>query len=111
MLYLPYTFFERKKIMAFDAVTMRALTNELTNTIIDGRIDKIHQPERDEIVVHIRTREQNYKLVLSASAAHPRIHFTEYSKKNPITAHMFCMLLRTPLSCGKITSVEQVGFE
>ena len=97
--------------MAFDAVTMRALTNELTNTIIDGRIDKIHQPERDEIVVHIRTREQNYKLVLSASAAHPRIHFTEYSKKNPITAPMFCMLLRKHLGSGKITGVEQVGFE
>lgn len=97
--------------MAFDAITMRALQSELADTIIDGRIDKIHQPERDEIVIHIRTREQSYKLVLSASAAHPRIHFTEYSKKNPITAPMFCMLLRKHLGSGKITKVEQVGFE
>ena len=75
--------------MAFDAVTMKALVAELYENIIDGRIDKIHQPERDEIVLHIRTRLENYKLVLSASAAHPRIHFTKYSKKNPTTAPMF----------------------
>lgn len=97
--------------MAFDAVTMHALCEELKSTIVNGRIDKIHQPERDEIVLHIRTREQNYKLVLSASAAHPRIHFTQFSKKNPITAPMFCMLLRKHLGSGKIVGVEQVGFE
>ena len=97
--------------MAFDAVTMKALVAELYENIIDGRIDKIHQPERDEIVLHIRTRLENYKLVLSASAAHPRIHFTKYSKKNPTTAPMFCMLLRKHIGSGKITNVEQCGFE
>jgi len=97
--------------MAFDAITMKALTKELCDKIIDGRIDKIHQPERDEIVLHIRTREENFRLVLSASSAHPRIHFTEHTKKNPITAPMFCMLLRKHLGSGKITSVEQTGFE
>ena len=97
--------------MAFDAVTVRALAQELQRKIIDGRIDKIHQPERDEIVIHIRTKEENYQLVLSASAAHPRIHLTAHRKKNPTTAPMFCMLLRKHLGSGKITAVEQTGFE
>ncbi len=97
--------------MAFDAITMKALVSELSDNITDGRIDKVHQPERDEIVLHIRTREDNFKLVLSASAAHPRIHFTKYSKKNPVSAPMFCMLLRKHLSSGKITGIEQCGFE
>ncbi len=97
--------------MAFDAITMKALVCELGENIIDGRIDKIHQPERDEIVLHIRTREDNFRLVLSASAAHPRIHFTKYSKKNPVSAPMFCMLLRKHMGSGKITGIEQCGFE
>ncbi len=97
--------------MAFDAITMKALVSELSKNIIEGRIDKVHQPERDEIVLHIRTRLDNFKLVLSASAAHPRIHFTKYSKKNPVSAPMFCMLLRKHLGNGKITNIEQCGFE
>lgn len=97
--------------MALDAVAVRCLANELNACIANGRIDKIHQPEKDEIVIHIRTFTDNYKLVLSASSAHPRIHFTEKTKKNPLTAPMFCMLLRKHIGSGKITSVEQAGFE
>ncbi len=97
--------------MAFDAVTVRCLVNELQNKLINGRIDKIHQPEKDEITVHIRTVTDNYKLVISASPAHPRVHFTNISKKNPITAPMFCMLLRKHIGSGKITCIEQEGFE
>ncbi len=97
--------------MAFDAVTVRCLTQELCEKLINGRIDKIHQPEKDEITINIRTLESSYKLVLSASSAHPRVHFTSTSKKNPITAPMFCMLLRKHLGSGKITAIEQVGFE
>lgn len=97
--------------MAFDAVTVRCLTQELCEKLINGRIDKIHQPEKDEITINIRTLTDSYKLVLSASSAHPRVHFTNVSKKNPITAPMFCMLLRKHLGSGKITAIEQVGFE
>ena len=53
----------------------------------------------------------NFKLVLSASPAHPRVHFTNVSKKNPISAPMFCMLLRKHIGSGKITDIEQIGFE
>lgn len=97
--------------MALDAAAIRALVNEFNGCIINGRIDKIHQPEKDEIVIHIRTFTDNYKLVLSASPSHPRAHFTSRSKKNPMTAPMFCMLLRKHIGSGKITAVEQAGFE
>lgn len=97
--------------MAFDAITVRALVKELAAKITDGRIDKIHQPEKDEITVNVRTYTNSYRLVLSAGSAHPRAHFTEHTKKNPITAPMFCMLLRKHLGSGKITAVEQIGFE
>ena len=97
--------------MAFDAVTVRCLTNELRENLINGRIDKIHQPEKDEITIHIRTLSDSFKLVISASSAHPRVHFTSVSKKNPITAPMFCMLLRKHIGSGKITNIEQVDFE
>ena len=97
--------------MALDAVCVRGIAGELSQKILNGRIDKIHQPERDEIVLHIRTYDENYRLVISAGSAHPRIHFTSHQKKNPLTAPMFCMLLRKHLGSGKIIDVEQTGFE
>lgn len=97
--------------MAFDAVSVRCLTDELQKKLINGRIDKIYQPEKDEITINIRTFDESFKLVLSASSAHPRVHFTNVSKKNPKTAPLFCMLLRKHIGSGKITAVEQVGFE
>lgn len=97
--------------MAFDAVTVRCLVKELQDKLINGRIDKIHQPEKDEITMHVRTRSDSCKIVLSASPAHPRAHFTDVSKRNPITAPMFCMLLRKHIGSGKIIAIEQDGFE
>ena len=96
--------------MAFDAVAVRALVNELT-ILKGGRVDKIYQPERDEIVIAVRTYDASYKLLLSASPAHPRIHLTSHSKKNPKTAPLFCMLLRKHLASGRIKEISQVGFE
>lgn len=96
--------------MALDAIVVSALVDEL-QCLVGGRVDKVHQPERDEISVYIRTRDENYRLVLSASSANPRVHLTERTKKNPATAPLFCMLLRKHIGSGKITAVEQVGFE
>lgn len=96
--------------MALDAVAVKALVAEL-QCIVGGRVDKVHQPERDEIAVGVRTYDASYKLLISASPAHPRIHLTSHSKKNPKTAPLFCMLLRKHLASGRITSVTQVGFE
>ena len=97
--------------MAFDAVAVRCLVKDLKDKLINSRIDKIHQPEKDEITINLKTMTDNFKLVLSASPAHPRVHFTNVSKKNPISAPMFCMLLRKHIGSGKITDIEQIGFE
>lgn len=97
--------------MAFDAVSVHCLIDELSAALVNGRIDKIHQPEKDELTIHIRTYTENYRLTLSAGSANPRVHFTAHAKKNPLTAPMFCMLLRKHLSSGRITAVEQIGFE
>lgn len=96
--------------MALDAVAIKALVAEL-QCLVNGRIDKVHQPERDEIVIHVRTYEDHFKLVASASSAHPRIHLTSHTKKNPKVAPLFCMLLRKHIGSGKIVSIEQIGFE
>lgn len=97
--------------MALDTLMIKVLTDELSQKLIGGRIDKIHQPERDEITLHVRTPSENLRLVISASPAYPRIHFTEVKKENPITPPMFCMLLRKHLSSGKITDIYQKDFE
>lgn len=97
--------------MALDALAIKALVAELSEKLVGGRVDKVHQPERDEIMMHVRTIGAAYKVVMSASAAHPRVHFTNDSKKNPLTPPMFCMLMRKHIGSGKIVAVSQVGFE
>lgn len=96
--------------MALDSVALTAITAEL-QCLVGGRVDKVYQPERDEIAIGIRTYDCAYKLLISASPAHPRLHITEHSKKNPKTAPLFCMLLRKHLASGRITLISQVGFE
>ncbi len=97
--------------MALDTLVIKALVDELSDKLTGGRIDKIHQPERDELFINVRTYEKNYKLVISASPSYPRIHFSESRKENPTAPPMFCMLLRKHLSSGKIVKISQVDFE
>ena len=97
--------------MPFDGITINCLVNELNNKLKGGRVDKIHQPERSEIVMHIRSLGGNYKLLLCANPSFPRVHITTTTKENPSSPPMFCMLLRKHLSNGKIVGFEQVEFE
>ena len=97
--------------MAFDTLCVRKLVLELSEKLCDGRIDKIYQPEKDELLFGVRTKTENLLLVLSASANNARVHFTEKTKENPISAPMFCMLLRKHLSGGRITAVSQTEYE
>lgn len=97
--------------MALDAPAVRCLVNEIAPLITNGRIDKISQPEKDELIINIRTFDGKYKLLLSASSENPRIHLTEQTKQNPKTAPMFCMLLRKHIGSARILSVEQIDFE
>jgi predicted ribosome quality control (RQC) complex YloA/Tae2 family protein len=97
--------------MPFDGIVTKCVVNELSQSILDGRIDKIFQPEADEILINIRSKGQNYKLVLSANASYPRIHLTQAIKENPSTPPVFCMLLRKYLTSGRITSIRFYDYE
>ena len=72
--------------MALDTITIHFLTEELKNALTDARIEKVHQPEKDEILLMLKTYTNNYRLVISANASQPRIHFTQVQKENPKTA-------------------------
>lgn len=97
--------------MPFDGVVAKNVVIELSDILVGGRIEKVYQPERDEIFLLIRAKGQNCKLILSANASYPRIHITNLSKENPLTPPVFCMLLRKHLSGGKIINVEFYDFE
>lgn len=97
--------------MPLDASAIACMVYELRTRLADGRIDKVYQPERDEITLAVRTPRENLRLLLSAGHANPRLHITEVRKKNPQDAPMFCMLLRKHLTGGKITEITQPDFE
>jgi len=97
--------------MALDGITISHIVHELKAKILGGRVDKIYQPERDEIIMAIRSLGDNYKLLLTANSSNPRIHFTDVQKSNPIQAPMFCMILRKHLSGGRIIEIKQPNFE
>lgn len=97
--------------MAFDGVTISCMVHELNEILAQGRVDKVLQPEYDEIILAIRSGGKNRKLVLSASSSNPRVHLTSVQKENPEKAPMFCMLLRKHLLGGKVVGVTQPDFE
>lgn len=97
--------------MAYDGFVTHCIVSELNDKIVGGKIDKIYQPERDEIILSIRVGGSVHRLLMSASSQSPRVHFTEDRRENPMTAPMFCMFLRKHLGGGKITSVSQEGFD
>lgn len=97
--------------MAYDGLFFRSLVSELSQLLTGGKIDKIHQPEKDELTIGIRSGSQNFKLKLSADASLPHIALSEEKKENPLQAPMFCMLLRKHLAGGKILSITQSGLE
>lgn len=96
--------------MALDGAFLYAVRQEL-NVLMGGRIDKIYQPSREEIVISIRTRQGGFRLLVSASASNARIHITNMSTDNPMTPPMFCMLLRKHLGGGKLAAIRQDGLE
>ncbi len=97
--------------MAFDAIMLSYLAAELHDRLTDGRIDKIHQPERDEIVLAVRAHGGMHRLLINAGSGNPRLHLSETTKENPPSPPMFCILLRKHIGGAKITAIEQLGFE
>lgn len=94
--------------MALDGIYLYSLVQDLKKSIINSKIDKINQPEKDEIFVTLRKDRKNVKLLISASSKYPRIHLTEVNKTNPLQAPMFTMVLRKYLIGGKIIDIEQI---
>lgn len=94
--------------MALDGIYLYSIIEELKNTIINGKVDKINQPEKDEIILNIRKGKNNSKLLISSNATYPRLHLTDINRTNPIQAPMFCMVLRKYLSNAKILDIKQI---
>ena len=98
--------------MPLDALCLSGLVRELDQIVTGGKLDKIYQPGRDEILLALRTPAQgNVRLLLSANPNHPRPQLTQIPRENPDKPPMFCMLLRKHLSGARILAVEQPHLE
>jgi len=97
--------------MALDAITLSLLAGELDEKLQGSRIDKIHQPSKDEVVFHLRRRDGNIKLLLSARSGSARLCITEETFENPQTPPSFCMLMRKYLSGARFVSCASVEGE
>ncbi len=96
--------------MALDGAFLYTIKTELM-PLIGARVEKIHQPSREEIIISLRTKQGGKKLFISANAGSARVHMTEKAVDNPQTPPMFCMLLRKHLGSGKLIDVRQDGLE
>ena len=94
--------------MAIDGIYLYSLVQDLKKSIINSKIDKINQPEKDEIILTLRKERKNLKLLISASPKYPRFNLTNVVKANPLQAPMFTMVLRKYLIGGKIVDIVQL---
>ena len=97
--------------MAFDGITIAAMVSELNKNLSGGRINKIAQPESDELLITGKGANGQKRLLLSASASLPLIYFTGKNRISPLTAPNFCMLLRKHIGSARITAIRQPGLE
>ncbi|MCD6323163.1 MAG: NFACT family protein [Clostridiales bacterium] len=97
--------------MPFDGITVRATALELKNIICESRIDKIHMPEKDEVVMIMRNYKGNHRLKISMNSAYPGIYLTNKIKKNPMSPPNFCMFLRKHIGSGIIRDIVTYGYE
>ena len=97
--------------MAFDAFFLSAVLEEVREKCIGARIDKIHQPSRDTLILQMHSREYRSKLLFAANPTAPRLHLTNASPENPAEPPMFCMLLRKHLMGAKLSEVTQIPME
>ena len=96
--------------MAFDAGMLACMVHEIRTIALGGRIEKVMQPERDEIILQLRSTEGGKRLLINAGTG-PRIGFTDLTRENPAQAPMFCMLLRKHLTGARLSDIRQEGFE
>lgn len=97
--------------MPFDGLVLAAVRQELEVRFLGARIEKIYQPERDELALILHQPGLRQRLLLSAHARDARVHLTATAKENPVSAPLFCMVLRKHLEGGRILAFEQPGLE
>lgn len=97
--------------MSLDGITTHFLAKELNERLVGGRIDKIYQPDRYDIVLLVRQESQNFRVLMSANPSGPRIHISTSTRENPALAPSFCMLLRKHLAGARITNISSPSFE
>lgn len=97
--------------MAFDAFFLTAILEEIRQKTVGGRVEKIHQPSRDTVIVHLRCAGGREKLLFAPNPASPRLHLTEATPENPEQPPMFCMLLRKHLSGAYLKEITQLPME
>ena len=97
--------------MAFDGIVIANLTHEIRQKLEGGKINKIAQPEKDELLFTVKNNRETLRLSISANASLPLAYFTGSNKPGPLTAPNFCMLLRKHIGTGRIVKVEQPGLE
>lgn len=97
--------------MAFDGFITKAVTAELNNCLIGGKVLKVYQPNKDEIILNVYANSKHYNLDVCIHSSNCRIHLTSEKKANPITPPSFCMLLRKHLVGSKIRKIESIGLD
>lgn len=97
--------------MGLDGLFLYALKNELGSALVGAKVDKIHQPSKDELVLLLRQNNKNVKLLISIRQSSPRIHLTEQTFENPNEPPMFCMLLRKHLQSARFSKFQATGLE
>ena len=97
--------------MAFDAFFLSAVLEEIRGRCLGARVEKIHQPSRDSLILLLRCQEGREKLLFAANPTAPRLHLTAASPENPAEPPMLCMLLRKHLLGAKLTEITQPPME
>lgn len=97
--------------MALDGIFLKKIRDEIAPLIVGSRVEKIHQPSREELVLHLRSRAGAFKLFLSVRVNSPRVHLTQNVPENPATPPMFCMLMRKKLTNSLLVAVRQPALE
>ena len=97
--------------MAFDAFFLKAVLDDIREKALGARVEKLHQPSRDTLMILLRCAQGREKLIIAASPSAPRLHFTSASPENPPEPPMFCMLLRKHLSGARLSDVSQIPME
>ena len=97
--------------MALDGIFLNSIKDDLFKKLIGGRIDKIYQPDKNEIIISVRNAGENYKLLITSVSSCPRVQLTNVTRKNPEQPPMFCMLMRKHLTGSYLRDIKQIDFD